>query len=477
MKARPMKYYIFCFALFQLICSTLKAQVDHYWSQQYGAVSSLTGGAMIAGARDNSAAFYNPGGLAYVEFPNLSVDGNIYRLDKIKLSDGGGSGINLNSAQMSIYPQILAGMISYIKVPGLKLSWSILTRNYNNVLMSTRYARDNGTPTIPGSDQYLGELDYVSQLNEQWFGLCVSYKVLKNLGIGITNFGTYRGETSSITNNSRAVSVKDTNATLSLSNYTQTMKYITVGTLFKAGIDWELKHWRFGLTVTTPSISLYGTGSTRREESYYSTGSAENAGQQPYMIRAEDKSAKATFRHPWSFGLGIEFRTEKTRIALSAEYFLRINSYYIMSPDANPMIYPATLKDSSQMKSKIEHYLYYSSASKPLLNAGIGLDQRLGKSFSLLLGARTDFSSYTPTEDSRVMTHGTGQWDLYYISTGLSYHRAKQIITIGFSYGFSLNTPIEPIAIITPGQNPEVRSGVFAQSFGIVLGYTYFFPR
>jgi len=476
MKRCLLKYKVIGFALIQLVSTSVFAQVDHYWSQQFGAVSTLTGGAMIAGARDNSAAFYNPGGLAYIEFPNLSVDGNIYKLDKIKLSDGGGSGINLNSAQMSIYPSILAGMISYIKVPGLKLSWSILTRNYNNVMMSTRYAAEGGTSAIPGSEQYLGELDFVNQLNEQWFGLCLSYRISKNLGIGITNFGTYRGETSSITDNSRAVLVKDTNASMSLSSSTQTMKYVTVGTLFKLGIDWELKHWRFGFTVTTPSISLYGTGSTRREESYSSSGKA-NEDRQPYMIRAEDKSAYANYKHPWSFGLGIEFRTEKTRIALSAEYFLAIKSYNIMSPDANPMIYPASLKDSAQMQNKLEHYLFYSTASRPVLNAAIGLDQMLGKSFSLLLGARTDFSSYTPTEDSRVMTHGTGQWDLYYVSTGLSYHRPKQIITLGFTYGFSLHKQIDPIAIITPGESPEVRSGVFAQSFGIVLGYTYFFPR
>jgi hypothetical protein len=477
MKTRLLRYLIIGFALFQLMPVAVKAQVDHYWSQQFGAVSTLTGGAMIAGVRDNSASFYNPGGLAYIEFPNLSVDGNIYKLDKIKLSDGGGTGINLNSAQMSIFPSILAGMISYVKVPGLKLSWSILTKNYNNVLMSTRYAKEGSTPSITGSDQYLGELDYVNQLNEQWFGLCLSYRLLKNLGIGITNFGTYRGETSSITNNSREVLLEGTNASMSQSNSTQTMKYVTVGTLFKVGIDWELKHWRFGLTVTTPSILLYGNGSTRREDSYYSTFPAGTSGQQPYMIRAENKSADAKYRHPWSFGLGVEFRTEKTRIAFSAEYFLAIKSYNIMSPDANPMIYPASLKDSAQMQTTIGHYLYYSTASKPVLNAGIGLDQMLGKSFSLLLGARTDFSSYTPTEDARVMTHGTGQWDLYYVSTGLSYHRPKQIITLGFTYGFSLHKHIDPIAIITPGSSPEVRSGVFAQSFGIVLGYTYFFPR
>ena len=39
----------------------VNAQDDHYWSQQYGAESTLMGGAMVGGAGDNSAVYYNPG--------------------------------------------------------------------------------------------------------------------------------------------------------------------------------------------------------------------------------------------------------------------------------------------------------------------------------------------------------------------------------------------------------------------------------
>ena len=92
------------------------AQDDHYWSQQYGAESTLLGGAMVGGASDNSAVYYNPGALAFITNPSLSIDANVYRMDKTLISDGAGNGINLNSAQISIYPQIISGMVKLLRM-------------------------------------------------------------------------------------------------------------------------------------------------------------------------------------------------------------------------------------------------------------------------------------------------------------------------------------------------------------------------
>jgi hypothetical protein len=71
-----------------LSSSLCQAQDNHYWSQQYGAESTLLGGAMVAGANDNSAIYYNPGSLGFIVNPSLSIDANVYRMDKILITDG-----------------------------------------------------------------------------------------------------------------------------------------------------------------------------------------------------------------------------------------------------------------------------------------------------------------------------------------------------------------------------------------------------
>jgi hypothetical protein len=137
-----------------------EAQDDHYWSRQYGAVSTFMGGAMVGGVSDNSAVYYNPAALAFITNSSLSVDANVYRMDRILIKDGGGTGINLNSAQMSVFPQIISGMVNLIKSGKLKLSYTLLTRNHINLLMNTRYSStasqsDPDNPLIQSTISYL----------------------------------------------------------------------------------------------------------------------------------------------------------------------------------------------------------------------------------------------------------------------------------------------------------------------------------
>ena len=469
----------FILLLFVVITGSRVAisQENHYWSQQFGAVSSLMGGAMIAGVRDNSAAYYNPGALSFVEYANLSVDANIYKLDKILITDGAGSGINLNSAQLNIYPQIIAGMINYIKIHNLKFSYTILTRNFSNILMSARYTKNN--PGNGGTEQrkYLGELDYVNQLNEQWFGLCMSYSVKDKLGLGVTLFGIYRGQTSGITDNYREITGNDSQSSFVVSNKTEAIKYMTIRMLAKFGLAWEAGRWRFGLSVTSPSFGIYGNGSVKREESYFITGAAQSDQRSIYSIFAENTSTTARYYHPLSIGIGIEYHAPKTRIAFSAEYFSKISSYYIMKPGNDAFVYPASIRDSSGMSRQIEEFLYTGAAAKPVLNIALGFDQSLGKRFNLLLGVRTDFSNYTTPDYAAGLIPKTGTWDFYYVSSGLSYRMTRQTMTVGFTYSFSPKVGIDPVVIVTPGSSSSSKAEVFAQSFGVVLGYTYYFPK
>ncbi len=167
-----MKNYSILFILV-FVSSGIDAQDDHYWAQQYGAVSTLMGGAMAGGVTDNSTVHYNPGALAFFSNPSLSVDANVYKMDKIRISDGAGEGVNLNSAQLSVYPQIIAGMVNLFKNSKFRFSYTVLTRNHGNVLINSRYTNPVSVdPEIPSSQltSYVGVFDCVNQLNEQWFG-------------------------------------------------------------------------------------------------------------------------------------------------------------------------------------------------------------------------------------------------------------------------------------------------------------------
>ena len=465
-----------------LINTTIsEAQDDHYWSQQYGAESTLLGGAMVGGVYDNSAVYYNPGALAFITHSSLSIDANVYRLDKILISDGAGKGINLNSAQLSIYPQIISGMIDFFKKEKLKFSYTLLTRNHSNVLMNTRYtnkaSQSDPSDPVPSATSFAGAFDYVNQINELWFGIGTGYRLSEKLGIGATLFTSYRGQSYQLTNYVKEITYVDSNYVYRTQTNDEAIKYSTIRMLAKLGISYVSQRMKYGLTVTTPSFGIYGNGSIRRENSNIVVSENPADLQDNFLIADRKIDVKAGYKHPLSVAFGLDYQDSKTRLAVSAEYFSEIGTYHLMKPDAQPFLYPPTYLDSIDFKPVIDSYLHIENSAKPVFNIAIGFSHVLYKQLSLLLGASTDFSSYYHSSEANDLMHGFGNWDIYHFSTGFSYHKQKHIVCLGFSYAITPSEHIPPYTIINQTPDFSDKALMSAQSYSIVLGYTYYFAR
>jgi hypothetical protein len=450
------------------------AQDDHYWSQQYGAESTLMGGAMVAGTDDNSAIYYNPGALAFISNPSLSVDANVYRMDKILITDGAGNGTNLNSAQISIYPEIISGMLNLLKEKKLKFSYTILTRNHNNILMNARYTGNSDNNTGTGTTSFVGSYDYVNQLEELWFGLGVGYKISEKLGLGATIFASYRGQSYQLNENIKAIDTLGSKYIFSTLVDNESVKYSTVRLLAKAGLSYVTGRMKYGITITSPSIGIYGTGGIQRDISdiVVSENPDDMAGN--FLITDNKTNVRTTYKHPLSIAAGLDYRSAKARLALSAEYFFRINTYHLMEPSSDPFVYPPSYPDSANI---VPGYLHINNAAAPVFNIAIGFSHILYKNFSLLLGASTDFSSYQPTTDADEMLNGFGNWDIYHFSSGLSYHKQKHNVSFGLSYALTPSEQIPQYAIINSINGTYGNAEMHGHSLSFVLGYTYFFSR
>lgn len=461
---------------FALILSlaTAVGQDDHYWSQQYGAVSSTMGGAVVGGVRDNSAIYYNPGAQAFIDNPNLSVDANLYKIDRILIRNGAGENVNLNSVQLSIYPQIVSGLINLVNIPRMKFGYAILTRNFNNVLMNTRFTNNDLAVNPDPNTEFIGAYDYSNQLNEQWLGASSSYTVNEHHGIGLSLFCSYRGQTYSVTDFIREVRYVDSTAWFTTLNVDENIKYSTFMMIAKLGWAFESGRWRMGISMTTPALRLYGKGSIQREVSIYAASDQPEDTTVSFLILDRQSSIKTYYRCPFSIAAGVEYQTPRTRIALTAEYFTSVHSYNMMNTTANPLVYPPWIKDSADAQEYLKGYLNISNQSKSVLNVGVGISQDLSKNFTILAGARTDFSSFQKSENSSILFHSSGEWDLYNVSAGLSYHTLKQTITLGFNYSFTGKQSVDPYAIINPFSSAGMKTTATSQMFGLVLGYTHY---
>ena len=453
------------------------AQDNHYWAQQYGATGTLMGGAMIGGVSDNSAVYYNPGALAFISNLSLSVDANVYRMDKIMIADGAGKDMNLNSAQLSVYPQIIAGMVNLFKNSRFRFSYTMLTRNHGNVLMNTRYTSGTSQAGVPAATNFVGAFDYVNQLNEQWFGMGIGYQLSERLGVGATFYSCYRGQSYQLTNYVQEVEPVDSHNVFRTQTHDEAINYNTFRLITKLGISYTNGLWKLGLTLTTPSVGLYGEGDVQRENSVITVSEDPSDMEDNFLIMDRKTGVDAKYRHPLSIGFGAEYQTANTRLTVSAEYFFKIDAYHLVEPDAAPFVYPTSYLDSADYRPMIDSYLHVEMAARPVLNVGIGFSQVIYKKLTLLLGAYTDFSSYEKPDEANELLSGFGGFNAYHFSTGLSYSRQKQSITLGFTYAFTPSNDIPPYTIIN--QNPDFTDNarISAHTYAVVLGYTYYFAK
>jgi len=355
-----------------------------------------------------------------------------------------------------------------------KFSYALLTRHYSNVLMNTRYTNTDFDPSeVDPNDKFIGALDYSNQLNEQWLGLGVGYRLNDHLSIGGTLFISYRAQSYQMTNYIREVYKIDSSTIFGSYNNDRTLKYKTFSGLFKIGLAYETVNWKFGLTVTTPSIQVYGKGDIQREISVIAL--EDTLGGAGIVVMGRKNSISATYKRPLSVGLGVEYNSGKTRVALSGEFFTGIKTYHLFEPDSDPFVYPPNA-DTGVVNIELRSFLHVENSVSPVFNVGLGFSQDLGTKFTLLLGARTDYSSYSFTAEGDNFLHNTGGWDLYHVSAGLSYHQKRNTVTLGFTYSFSPAKTLEKLDVWSP-VNQDTSPIVYATSFGLVIGYTYYFPK
>ena len=90
----------------------LKAQDTHYNRLQFGTRSALMGGAVISNVKDNTAVFYNPAGMGFIDSSTLAINGNAYQMDNIRIYNALGEKKDFKSSSLGSVPLFVGGLFS-----------------------------------------------------------------------------------------------------------------------------------------------------------------------------------------------------------------------------------------------------------------------------------------------------------------------------------------------------------------------------
>ncbi len=494
-----MKQLLLCLVLVAIQHLVL-AQDTHYWSNQFGARASFLGGAVIAGTDDNSAVYYNPANLAFIKHNSIALNASVYKYDDVFIGNGAGTGQDLKSQKISLYQQMISGLLTKNPESPLRVGFNILARQNSNLDMSLRHEGpyDIIQDTLyTGGKYYIGNLDLQNALNETWVCLGAGYRIGDHFSVGLTAIATYRNQQHTFSYTGRSFNASAFSpAVLVATNhsYVHTRTNI-IGGLLKAGFHGRIGDWKFGLNVTSPSLTIWGESRGQREDNQSNRPDSTAAGGYTDRVRTEDqKQMPSKYKYPLSIGTGISYKYKTGVISLSAEYFMAIPEYTMIDPSGG-----TSSTYSNQASNQAQDFLTVKEEAKQVLNWAIGWKQKLVEKLDLHLGFRTDFS-YTGNRNPLYRNNGDetspsnrpetnlkiirSNINLWHFSGGIAWHRKQSLMSFGVDYAYGHRGRTKQLINFTDplveGKwflfgKPDDSAYLNYHSITLLIGYTYFF--
>lgn len=393
----------------------------------------LLSGSVVAGVEDLGAVYYNPGRLAAMPNAAFLLSANVYEYNSITVSDAFGSSKNAGKSEIKGVPTLAAGTFKIKSLPRHFFAYAFLTRQNSDLGFGYRdEVHKDVLASLPGDEYFGAYISLNSKTNEQWVGLTWSYAVTPKFSVGVTtNFSTSSQDKSN-TIDMQALSQANE---VAIYRYNRNYSYKQNGLLWKIGLASDLGKWQLGLTITTPTLHLSGKGSYNYEE-FYSPIAGMTA-KPPTYSSSYQKDIAATYRSPWSVGLGASRALGRNKIHFSTEWYSSVPEYTLMQ----------AADHISQSNSNDTIKFQLVDQVKSIWNAGIGAEIFISEKVSGFASFSTDFTTVAGditrfVERQALANNSSWNTDFYHVGGGVVLKLKGADITLGATHtGASQDIP------------------------------------
>jgi hypothetical protein len=383
------------------------AQDAQYWTNQFGNRARLLGGAVIGSSTDLSAVYYCPGALALIENPELVLSANVFQYTRYAVQVADGDDVDLTDDHFTTAPALVAGEIRFGFLGDTRFGYSVLTRYKSEIrLAGARIVPD--PPDSTGLSYFAGDTGNEQKLAETWVGFTLARALGGKWGIGVSPYLTVRSQRIAT---DLAIQTLDTLGTAAAFAETRRISYYNWRLLLKIGASANYGAWRFGATVTTPSLRLIGRGET------YFNRSLVTSIQPGSLLADRQEDLVADYISPWAVGVGAGYQHGHSALNFAAEYFFGIDPREVLATE------PFNDPDTGE---QIDVNLGQEATA--VLNFAVGWQQRFSEKLEAYAGFRTDFSG-KPDDAENVFP--LSQWNIYHLSGGAIFDLGRSHFTVG----------------------------------------------
>jgi hypothetical protein len=253
-----------------------------------------------------------------------------------------------------------------------------------------------------------------------------SHSFNPHLGIGVSPYLAVRSQETVVTFMAEGQNSGGQSAILNMS---RDFNYLHYRLLAKLGLSGIRDSLTYGVSLTTPSLGLFGGGATHNN-----TTLIDQTGNVGSVVGASyQEDLKSEYRSPMGAAAGASFGFGSSRIHAAVEWFGEVPRYTVLPATAFTVNTP--LGDSTvtaEITDKLD----------AVVNYGVGLEHV----FSPTL---TGFASFHTDQSGRESGQGPGasltSWDLSHITGGATVHAFRSDFAIGVTAAFgSQPAPVLP---------------------------------
>jgi len=433
----------------------LKAQPGNYWSVSFNSEASLLAGAVVGGNSDITSIYYNPAGIAEIEDKKFAINANLFNLSYTNYKNALGTGLNLDYWGFTVQPRFVSFIFKLKKAE--KLVWQFALFNHDDKRISTYDQIEKPVQLIHPNinENYIGNIDFVSDYTDSWGGFGVAYQVNEKLTIGGSILGSIKNFSYMKLINIDVHPVReDLPDTMdyyigSSYSYEKVILY-DVRLIGKFGIRYHQKQFSFGLNLSLPSVKLSGNSNVRRNISNKGIYLGGNSLEDMYLNESAT-FLESRFKDPLSFSFGFVFTNLSGRSSyyFTTEYFHKINSYKAI--DGTKVI--------SNKYEPASDFLSYKYGAKSIVNLAIGAKHYLSDKFEILFGFRTNFSPYLASNEGlfQYLNEFTETpANLYHFTGGSKFNYKQFSVIAGLEYTIGISRNISEFVNFA---EPDVRTG------------------